>query len=79
MRVLATFVGFGAAFVLGIVLLIVGAVGAEVADCPAALVQFPAVEVRCNLFSGFVISGSAMVMIGGGVASWLVAFGKWPD
>lgn len=79
MKILVTFIGFGAAFLVGLALMIAGAGGVELADCPALLAQFPAVEMRCNLFSGFVLGGGLMMVVGGAVSSWLLAFGKWPD
>ncbi len=79
MKILVACVGFGVAFMVGVVLVISGAAGAELADCPALLVQFPAVEMHCNLFSGFVFGGGLMAIVGAAVSSWLIAFGKWPD
>lgn len=79
MKILVTFIGFGAAFIVGFVLVISGAVGTELAECPALVAQFPATAMRCNLFSGFVLGGGLMAMVGAAVSSWLIAFGKWPD
>lgn len=79
MKILVTFIGFGAAFIVGFVLVISGTVGTELAECPALVAQFPAAEMRCNLFSGFVLGGGLMAMVGAAVSSWLIAFGKWPD
>ena len=79
MRTLVTCLGFGAAFVVGLLLLITGTAGGHLVDCPALMRQFPAPDARCNLFSGFVFGGGLMVIVGGAVSSWTIAFGKWPD
>ena len=71
--------GFFGAFALGIVMLTTGTAGAYLVDCPAALAQFPATETRCNLFSGLVIGGGLMGLVGGAVFSWVIAFGKWQE
>ena len=75
----ATCIGFGAAFFVGAILVTIGAAGAEWVDCPAVLDQFPATEMRCNLFSGFVGGGGLMTIAGGAVATWILAFCKWPE
>ena len=79
MKILVACIGFGLAFMVGVVLVISGTAGRELVDCPALLVQFPAVKMHCNLFAGFVLGGGLMAVVGAAVSSWLIAFGKWPD
>ena len=45
------FAGFGAAFVLGAVLAVIGGAGVELTNCPAIFSGFPAQEPTCKSFS----------------------------
>ena len=76
---IATFILFGAAFIVGAVLVVIGGAGAEFADCPAIISVFPADQPHCNLFSGFIGVGGLMTILGGAVASWMLAFGNLPN
>ena len=78
MKMLAVFIASAAALLAGMALVIVGAAGSQWVDCPATLAQFPAAEMRCNMFSGFVFGGALMAITGGSVFSWIGMFGKWP-
>ena len=79
MKAVASFIGFAAAFLIGMVLVITGAAGSQWVDCPATMVQFPASEMTCNLFSGLVYGGGLMALVGAGGLSWIGMFGKLPD
>lgn len=73
-----TFIGFGAAFILGAILMVVGGAGVELMDCPAIISEFPAQEPSCKSFSLLVFVGGFMTIIGGAVASGILTFGKLP-
>lgn len=79
MGTIATFVGFVAAFLAGTVLVIVGAAGSQWVDCPAAVVEFPAAAIRCNLFSSFVYGGGLVALVGVTGFSWMGISGRLPD
>ena len=74
-----TFIGFGAAFVLGAILTVVGGAGVELMDCPAIISEFAAQESSCKSFSLLVFVGGFMTIIGGVVASGILTFGKLPN
>ena len=79
MKAIATFAGFAAAILIGMVLVIAGAAGSQWVDCPAVVVQFPAAEMRCNLFSGFVYGGGLIALVGAAGFSWMGISGRLPD
>ena len=79
MKTAVIFIVFFAAFVLGLLLMTTGTAAASVVDCPALTHQFPAAEPRCNLFAGLFLAGGPMMVVGGAVFSWTLAFGKWRD
>ena len=79
MKTIATFVGFAAALLIGMVFVIVGAAGSQWADCPAAVVEFPAAEMHCNLFSGFVYGGGLTALVGAAGFSWMGISGRLSD
>lgn len=79
MKTIATFVGFAAALLIGMVLVIVGAAGSQWVDCPATMVEFPAAKVSCNMFSGLVYGGGLMALVGAAGFSWMGISGKLPD
>ena len=79
MRTIATFAGFAVALLIGMILVIVGAAGSQWVDCPAAVVQFPAAKMHCNLFSGFVYGGGLIALVGAAGFSWIGVTGRLPD
>jgi len=73
------FIGFGAAFILGAILTVVGGAAVGLMDCAAIISEFPAEKSGCNSFSVLVFAGGAMTIIGGAVASGILVFGKFPN
>ena len=76
----ATLIGFGLAFMLGMTLLMVGLMGDSFADCPALLVQFPAVKMQCNWFMACTGLGLLLGLVGliGGIGMMGCAE-LWPE
>lgn len=74
-----SFIGFGAAFILGAIMTVVGGAGVGLMDCPAIISEFPAQEPACKSLSLLVFAGGAMTIIGGAVASGILVFGKFPS
>ena len=74
-----SFIGFGAAFVLGAIMTVVGGTAVELMDCPAIISEFSAQETTCKSLSLLVFVGGFMTIIGGVVASGILTFGKLPN
>ena len=74
-----SFIGFGAVFILGAIMTVVGGTGVGLMDCPAIISEFSAQETTCKLFSLLVFVGGFMTVIGGAVASGVLVFGKFPN
>ena len=72
-----TFIGFGAAFILGAIFTVVGGAGVGLMDCAAILREFGAQEPGCKSFAFLVFLGGFMTVIGGAVASGVLVFGKF--
>lgn len=75
---MTVFIGFGATFVLGVVLVAIGIGGISLTDCPPLIAQFPATSARCNLFPSLVGAGALLGFAGAAVASGMLVFGN-PD
>ncbi len=73
------FIVFGAMFILGAILVVIGGAGVELMGCPAIISEFPAEEATCNSYSVLVFVGGAMTIIGGVVASGILTFRKLPS
>ncbi len=73
------FIVFGAAFILGAILTVVGGAGVELMDCPAIISGFPEQESACKSFALLVFVGGFMTIIGGAVASGVLVFGKFTN
>ena len=68
--------GFWCAFFIGGVMMMVGALGSGLADCPKLTAQFPALAWHCNLLTGvFFVGGVAMI---GGIMSAVMMM-YWAD
>ena len=74
-----SFIGFGATFILGAILTVVGGAGVELMDCPAIIGEFSAQETTCKSFSLLVFVGGFMTIMGGAVASGVLVFGKFQN
>ena len=72
-------IGFGAAFILGAILTVIGGASVELMNCPAIISGFPEQDTGCKSFSVMVFAGGSMTIIGGAVASWILTFGKLPS
>ena len=76
----ALLVGFWSAFFIGGLLVMIGLIGASLADCPALLVQFPASAMHCNAFTASAFVGCAAVLVGSIAAVGMMAYADaYPD
>lgn len=71
---LALLIGFGCAFFIGGVMVMVGMIGSSLADCPKLMVQFPALAWHCNLFTGLIFGGGVALLVGGPTAAVMIGY-----